>query len=1277
MCLVYRTLVCVNSETVSSPTKPPAAKSVPWWERLAPYVEWRPTKLLWCVAVSIVGQVCVGLLPWIQKVIVDDVILSKGEPLWPWLAGMIGMGVLGFGLHYIRRYLAASISLELQHDLRVAIYRHVHQLDQARLNEMSPGEIMSRAAGDVTLIQMFVNQIPLFTANVTLLCVAVAVMLSLSPLLSLVILALVPAFAILSVRFRDTVFASTFSDQRAAAAVAGVVEEAVSGIRIVKAFAQEERETSLFVERARHLFQSRLRTSRLTASYSATIQALPTLGQLGVFAWGGWLVLSGNSSLGVVLAFFSYLVQLLAPIRLLSNILSGSQQARVGAERLLGLLQLRPRIAEAPNGRRSLEPCRGSLTLSGVHFAYPGEAAPVIRGVSFEVASGERLGIVGASGSGKTTLVQLLARFYDPQSGAIRLDGVDLRELSLAFLRKHVAIVSEETFLFATSIRENIAFGRPDATMEEVERAARAACAHDFIMQLPGGYESRVGEAGSTLSGGQRQRIGLARMFLHDPKVLILDDATSAIDASTEEAIFESLQAMMTERTVIVIAHRPSTLRLVSRCLVLGDGRIVADGSPAELARTSVHYQRLLLGPDLQNDLPKEVQKDVLEVAVSERCDPLAWPEDGIDEENRAPSLRTEVDLLASRGMHGGGGGARDFGAHRAAFFQETPELLARIEALPPLQGEPPSDIGELRPSPSGFRLRDLLRPFTWSLFGCLGLVLVDSCTTLLAPYVIGRGMDQAIPSRDGRALAIAVGILALIHGTSWLNSRYLQFWTAKTTERLLFTLRVRTFSHLQRLSLDYFDRELGGRIMARMTTDVEAFAQLFQQGMLTAVVSLFTCGGVLALMLSLDWSLSACAFAVLLPLFVGTWLFRRSSQQAYLDARERIGRLYGNLQESIAGIQVTQTFAREAESLDHFRKLSDAYRLARQRSMHVMSIYFPYLQLLAVTGKVITLAVGARYVTEGRVSAGILLAFLLYMDQFFAPLQQLSGVFDQWIQARVSFRRLQELLQTHSSTPEPEAPIEPGVLEGKVRFEAVRFSYGPQNPEALRGVDLEIQPGEQVSLVGTTGAGKSTFVKLAARFYDPSAGSVSVDGIPLPQLALQGFRRQIGYVPQEAFLFSGTVRSNIAYGKPDATDLEVERAARAAGAHEFICRLSRGYLTPVSARGRTLSAGQRQLICLARVALIDPRILILDEATAKLDLETEAHVKQAVKRVAHGRTTLIIAHRLQTARHADRILVLDDGRIVESGSHERLLAVPGRYQRLWQDFTDAQGRPS
>jgi ATP-binding cassette subfamily B protein len=307
----------------------------------------------------------------------------------------------------------------------------------------------------------------------------------------------------------------------------------------------------------------------------------------------------------------------------------------------------------------------------------------------------------------------------------------------------------------------------------------------------------------------------------------------------------------------------------------------------------------------------------------------------------------------------------------------------------------------------------------------------------------------------------------------------------------------------------------------------------------------------------------------------------------------------------------------------------------------------------------------------------GILLAFLLYMDQFFAPLQQLSGVFDQWIQARVSFRRLQELLQTHSSTPEPEAPIEPGVLEGKVRFEAVRFSYGPQNPEALRGVDLEIQPGEQVSLVGTTGAGKSTFVKLAARFYDPSAGSVSVDGIPLPQLALQGFRRQIGYVPQEAFLFSGTVRSNIAYGKPDATDLEVERAARAAGAHEFICRLSRGYLTPVSARGRTLSAGQRQLICLARVALIDPRILILDEATAKLDLETEAHVKQAVKRVAHGRTTLIIAHRLQTARHADRILVLDDGRIVESGSHERLLAVPGRYQRLWQDFTDAQGRPS
>lgn len=1240
-----------------------------WWNRLAPYVGSHRRRLIFCVVVSVVGQAFVGLLPLIQKVIVDDAVLTQRRPLWPWLGLMMVVGTVGFGLHYIRRYSAAKVSLTLQHELRVAIYRQLHRLDPSRLDELSPGEIMSRAAGDVTLVQMFVNQIPLFAANVTLLVVALTVMLVLSPLLSLVILALVPLFIFLSMRFRDRVFVASFSDQRNAAAVAGVVEEAVSGVRIVKAFAQESRETGLLIERARALFRSRLRTSRLTAGYSATLQALPTFGQLGVLALGGWLALHERLSLGVVLAFFTYLVQLLAPVRLLSSILSGSQQARVGAERVLAFLELTPRIADPPRGGRAIENCQGAIEFSNVTFRYPTQPGSVLGGVSFSVAPGERFGIVGASGSGKTTLALLMARFYDPTSGRVLLDGVDVRGLTVASLRRQIGIVAEDSFLFSATIRENIAFGKPDASDAEVEAAARAAQVHDFIVGLPKGYSSRVGEAGSSLSGGQRQRITLARMFLQNPKVLVLDDATSAIDAQTEEQIFESLQRLMNNRTTVIIAHRPSTLRLVERCIVLDGGRVVADDTPATLLQSSDHYRRLLYGPEAS----EESSDPVFELT---HLDPRAWPKDvSAEGAKRAPSLETEVNWLALKGSSqgGGGGGARDLGVGRAAFATETPELLAREALLPPLTGEPDVPIDDLVRESGRLRMRDILRPFAASLFACLVLVGVDALTSLVAPALIGHGVDNAIVGKQESVLWWVVAALFAVYLVSWFNARVMQYRTARTTERLLFALRVRTFAHLQRLSLDYFDRELGGRIMARMTTDVESFAQLFQQGLLTAVVSLLTCGGVLFVLLAMDWRLSLVAFLVLPLLVLGTVVFRRWSRQAYLDARERIARLYGNLQESIGGVQVTQSFAREAAQAEQFGKLSDAYRVSRTRSMQLMSVYFPFLQFLSVFGKTITLGFGAHLIAHGNLAAGTLVAFLLYLDQFFAPLQQLSGVFDQWIQARVSLGRLRELLAVKSATPEALAPIDPGVLAGKLTFEGVRFAYAPTMPEALRGVDLEIRPGEQVSLVGTTGAGKSTFVKLAARFYDPTGGRVLVDDIPLTDVALQPFRRQVGYVPQEAFLFSGTVRSNIAYGRPNATDLDIERAARAVGAHEFICQLSDGYLTPIAARGRTLSAGQRQLLCLARAELINPRILILDEATAKLDLETEAEVKVAMRRVARGRTSLLIAHRLQTARVADRILVLDEGRIVENGSHEQLLRLKGRYHHLWSTFTHAE----
>ena len=825
----------------------------------------------------------------------------------------------------------------------------------------------------------------------------------------------------------------------------------------------------------------------------------------------------------------------------------------------------------------------------------------------------------------------------------------------------------EESFLFATTIRENIAFGRPEASNAEIEWAARAAQAHEFIQELPQGYGTLVGERGALLSGGQRQRIALARAFLVNPKVLILDDATSALDANTEEAIHRSLEEQMRGRTTIIIAHRQSTLRLARRAIVLDAGRIVADGSPQELLESSKLYRRLLTGPELTDDTFSEPEEPLV-------VDPEAWPAGvpraGVD---RSASLESALGFAALKGSGTGGegGGGRDLGGGRAALVTATPELLERVAKLPPLREEPNVDLAEHGARALG--LAGLLKPFTGSLLLGLLLVCIDTITSLAAPYLIGRSVDEAILVGNAKALAWITLALFGVQLMSWVNVRAMQLQTARTAERMLYALRARTFAHLQRLSLAYYDRELGGRIMARMTTDIEAFSQLFQQGLLTALVSILTSGGVFLALAALDVRLMLGAFCILPVLVFSTALFRHYSSQAYLLSRKLIARVYGGLQEDIAGLRVTQAFARRHASEARFGELSASYRDARLRSMALMAVYFPSLQLMAVLSKAVMLGIGASRVAAGSLEAGVLIAALLYLDHFFSPLQQLSQVFDQWLQARVSLGRVRELLAVQNATPEPEHALDPGRLRGEIRFESVRFAYAEGAPEAVRGVDIVIRPGETVGLVGTTGAGKSTFVKLAARFYDPTSGRITVDGIPLTAMAMAPFRQQLGYVPQEAFLFSGTVSSNIRYGRPHAADLDVERAARAVGAHEFIRSLARGYLTPVSAGGSSLSAGQRQLLCLARAELVRPVVLILDEATANLDLNTEAEVQHAMRRLARGRTTLLIAHRLQTARKADRILVLENGRVVESGAHEELVQAGGRYAKLWEAFRRAE----
>ncbi|WP_280336180.1 ABC transporter ATP-binding protein [Nocardia wallacei] len=1298
-----------------------------WIRRLWAACRAYPRLLSGVIAAIVAGAVAETAAPLVAKQALDRAREGDLDAIGAIAMVLVGLALARFATAYGRRWLAGQLALNVQHALRVRLLTALHRYDGPGQDRLRTGQVVSRSITDLQLVQGLLAMAPLSAASLLIFVLAATVMLVLSPLLAVVALLTVPALGLVVYRTRPLLHAATWSAQQRAADLAQHVEETVTGVRVVKGFGQESRMVRLLEGHGRRLYAERMRAARIDSRFAPTVAAIPQIGMVVVIALGGTLALRGDIGVGTFLAFAAYVTMLASSTRIVSNVIVMAQLTRAAAERVYQVIDAAPAEIDPPDPKPLPSGPLG-VEMRSVTFGFEPDR-PVLREFDLSVRPGETVAVIGPAGSGKSTLALLLPRLFTPDSGRILLRSagptddtgapgtaseaprtatgdetggagavpagngaaavVDIAELRAEDLRAAVGVVFDEPFLFSDTVAANIALGRPDATREEIRRAAELAAADKFIGELPDGYDTLVGERGLTLSGGQRQRLALARVLLTEPRILVLDDATSAVDAVTEAAIYASLPRDHT-RTTIILAHRESTLAHADRIIRLP----TPDQPTADLWPTPEDHHENPSLPTLsaagERDTPTPEPAATRTTAAE-----LASP--------ATPTHPVGADTPTERSPHRGDGVAATSasGTRMPAVRTDPsavvttpdadipPEIRADLARLPAASEAPGMDERTLeRPDPE-FRLARLLRPVRWLLLAVVVLLGADAAVGVAFPALTRYALDDGVAAGSGRVLAIAAVAGAVLVLLSWLDEAAGTLLSARGGERVLYGLRVRSYAHLQRLGLDYYERELSGRIMTRMTTDIDALSTFLQIGLGTALISIGTAGGIALALLLIDTGLAVVVFATLPPLIGATLVFRRVSAAAYSAARERVATVNADFQENVAGLRAIQAYRHEPHAARRFTDYSDAYRRARMRAQRAIALYFGFVIAWADLAQAAVVYAGAREVAHGTTTAGTLVAFVLYLSLLFSPVMQLSQVFDGYQQARVGLRRIEALLRTPSSIA-PDAPgavAVPGRLRGEVRFADVHFRYPDAKTPALDGVSIRIPAGTTLALVGETGAGKSTIVKLLARLYDlprepaapEPAGHILVDGTDIRDYRLADYRSRLGTVPQEAHLFTGDVAGNIAFGQPSATPAQIERAAAAVGALDMIATLPAGMRQPVGEGGRGLSAGQRQLIALARAELVDPDLLLLDEATAVLDPDSEEKVLAAGRSLAragtaHSRTAVIVAHRLATAARADRIAVVDRGRIAEIGTHAELVAAGGIYSRLWSAARTEEG---
>ncbi|MHB8104316.1 MAG: ABC transporter ATP-binding protein [Dehalococcoidales bacterium] len=1136
-------------------------------------------------------------------------------------SGIAVAGILRGFLNYGQTYLAEALSQHVAYDLRNMMYNRLQKLSYAFHDRSQTGQLMSRATSDVEGVRMFVGFALLRGVYFFVLLIAIAVVIFiLNWKLALISLCTLPFISYRAVAIGNQLRVFFMKIQQGLGVLGTFIQESIIGAKVVRAFAREDYETEKFMRQAKDNYDLEIKVSKLLAVNSPVMSFALYFAMAGILWYGGRLVINGEMSQGQMAEFLLYVVMLNMPMRMLGWLTQLYSRAMSSGQRVFEVLDEETQVEEKA-GAIDLDGVKGSVSFENVSFSYDAQQ-PALEQISFDVKSGQVVALVGASGSGKSTIANLIPRFYDVTSGRISIDGKDIRNLSLESLRRNVGIVHQDTFLFSATIRENISYGKPDATLDEIKKAAKIAQLHDFVMSLPEGYDTWVGERGITLSGGQKQRLAIARTLLLNPRIVIMDDATSSVDMETEHEIRQALNSLLSGRTTFIIAQRLRSVQMANLILVLENGRIVERGTHQELIRRGGYYNRLY---NLQFQYQEGWQGlTEAETAIEEPEEPLVVAEG------------PPVPLPGKR--------------HTRSSLSDSDDIVF---------GKPYDSrvVGRMVKYFSSHKVAVILTILA---------TLFYTGTIVASPYLVGLAINQYIVAGDAAGLNFAI---MLFVGNALLN--LVAYWgqiraEAVIGQGILLRLRRQVFSQLQRLSISFFDHNEAGRIMSRAQDDVGELGDFLDSGAFWVVGEVVSLIAIVVVMLTMNVNLALIALAVVPFDFWFIYYWQKKQRQSFIFARQKLSAVNASLQENITGIRLIQSLSREKINSQHFDRVNKENLQANLKAARYSTVGMPVLETFVSIATALIIVFGGLNVINGTLLVGTLVAFTLYIQQFFDPLRTLTMEYTQLQRAMASAARIFELADVKQEVTDSPATLKPPRLEGRISFENVSFRY-ETGPEVLHNINFNVLPWETAALVGPTGAGKSTMVSLLARFYDVTDGSLLVDGHNVRDFEQTAYRGHLGLVLQDPFLFSGTISDNIRYGNDKATEADIIAAAKTVGAHDFIMKLEKGYDTWLQERGQNLSMGQRQLISFARALLANPSILLLDEATANMDSYSEQVLQEALKKLLKGRTAIVIAHRLSTIKNADHIAVIDGGKIVEEGKHDDLLARGGLYARLYE----------